>query len=199
MALGKNTASLHWDYFRLLEKDLLAIGEVVEICEDNFDVYGPRILQLILSAGGEVDTALKSFGRVVAPESNYAKAERLTMGDHREMICSYARNQFAAAEVRFLHTDVVMAPWAPIGAGDKESLAWWKAYNKVKHERDLHYASANLKTALELMGALFIVDAYLFEAACQEPGFSIMTDWSGDHLFMPQLEDYLGKADGSFA
>ena len=40
----KTDVQLHWDYLLLLEKDLVAITETVELSEKNYTTYGPRIV-----------------------------------------------------------------------------------------------------------------------------------------------------------
>lgn len=64
----KSAVQLHWDYFLLLEKDLITIGETLELSEANYSAYGPRLVQLILSSGSELDVALKSLALAMCPE-----------------------------------------------------------------------------------------------------------------------------------
>jgi hypothetical protein len=40
---------------------------------------------------------------------------------------------------------------------------WWRSYNDVKHERQGHFASANLGNALDAMAGLFVLVSYLCE------------------------------------
>lgn len=39
-----------------------------------------------------------------------------------------------------------------------ETLAFWKAYNSIKHDRISNYKEASLKNALDAMAALFCVE-----------------------------------------
>jgi hypothetical protein len=188
----KTDVQLHWDYLLLLEKDLVAITETVELSEKNYTTYGPRILQLILAAGSELDVALKSFAKAVAPDSSAATGKYPNMMDYKNVIASEAIGQFATARVRFLRSEVVRAPWAPLAENLAESLPWWSSYNKVKHHRAENYESANLETALDLMAALFVVDAFLSEARLDMfMGSTQIIDWDGaTHRRMPQLDSY---------
>lgn len=186
----KSDVQLHWDYFLLLEKDLMLIGETVELSENNYAVYGPRILQLILASGSELDVALKSFAKAVDTSSRAATKAQPNMGDYKDLLVSQALSQFSTAKVRFLRTDIVLTPWAQLADDPKKTIPWWGSYNEIKHHRAEHYESANLETALSLLAALFVVDAYLSEVRL-DPLLSStqIIDWDS-HKVMPQLESY---------
>ncbi|MBF9689172.1 hypothetical protein IHQ91_10560 [Bifidobacterium dentium] len=76
--MAKSLMQMHWDYFLLLEKDLITIVETIELCKDNNNAYGPCITQLILSSGSELDVALKSFTTKVSPNSEAVSKNRQT-------------------------------------------------------------------------------------------------------------------------
>lgn len=106
------------------------------------------------------------------------------------MLVQYAREQFVTARVKFLRSEIVLTPWSALENGANCAIDWWANYNNIKHKRAHHYESANLKTALELISALFVVDAYLSEVTI-EPywGSTQIVDWDS-HKHMPQLDDY---------
>ena len=70
----KTAVQLHWDYFNLLEKDLITIAETLELNEKNYSAYGPRLVQLVLATGSELDVALKSLALNMCPEHEAATA-----------------------------------------------------------------------------------------------------------------------------
>ena len=188
--MSKSLVQLHWDYFLLMEKDLIEISETLELDKANFSAFGPRILQLILAAGSELDVALKSFASIVAPESSANMRERPSMSDFKTMIADNALEQFATATVKILRSDIILSPWACVSEHLEKSIPWWDAYNKVKHRRTSNYSKATLEVGLNLVAALFIVDAYLAEASLEPvPGFTQIIDWD-HHRRMPQLEEY---------
>lgn len=188
--MSKSLVQLHWDYFLLMEKDLIEISETLELDKANFAAFGPRILQLILAAGSELDVALKSFASIVAPESSANMRERPIMSDFKTMIADNALEQFATATVKILRSDILLSTWACVSEHLEKSIPWWDAYNKVKHRRTSNYSKATLEVGLNLVAALFIVDAYLAEASLEPvPGFTQIIDWD-HHRRMPQLEEY---------
>ena len=186
----KTAVQLHWDYFNLLEKDLITIAETLELSEKNYSAYGPRLVQLVLATGSELDVALKSLALNMCPEHEAATADRPNMNHFKDMIVHCAREQFVTARVKFLRSKIVLVPWGSLADGSDRGLAWWTSYNNVKHRRFDYYEEANLKTALDLMSALFVVVAYLSEVT-MEPhyGFTHIVDWES-YLHMPQLDQF---------
>lgn len=194
--MTKSSVQLHWDYFLLLEKDLAMIAETLEISEKNHNAYGPRITQLILACGSELDVALKSFVDVLAPSDQLEKVKKWNMNAYRRFISDCAREQFRTARVKFLRSNVVTAPWREISSlSENETFSWWRTYNKVKHERVAYYEDANLGVSLNLISALMIVDCYLAEASLEPlSGFTRIMDWDY-HRKMPQLEQYYSESN----
>ncbi|MBF9709354.1 hypothetical protein AB4915_09400 [Bifidobacterium dentium] len=91
----KSLVQMHWDYFLLLEKDLITIVETIDLCKDNNNVYGPHITQLILLTGSELDVALKSFATAVSPNSEAVSKRQANMGDYRKVIDEKVLKQFS--------------------------------------------------------------------------------------------------------
>lgn len=177
----KDIVQMHWDYFFLLEKDLIAISETIDLCEQNYNAFGPRIVQLVLSAGSELDVALKSFATVISPQCDAATKKQPNMNDFKLFVANNVNSYFSSAQVVFLRTGISLLPWAEVCKNPVRGIAWWDSYNAVKHRRAECYEQGNLETALNLLAALFVVDAYLCEAAdSARGGFTQIIDW-GHH------------------
>ena len=176
--LMKSVSQLHWDYFLLLERDLVKIAETLELSERNYHAYGPRIVQLILTAGSEIDVALKSLANAICPDDEAARKERPSMGDFKRMLVAHMDKDFFSSRVMFLRSDIVLIPWESLDMNPNGKIGWWDRYNSIKHRRSKNYERADLKTALELMGALFLVDSYLAKAE------------NDDHLGSTQIIDH---------
>ena len=106
----KSDVQLHWDYFLLLEKDLMLIGETVELSENNYAVYGPRILQLILASGSELDVALKSFAKAVDTSSRAATKAQPNMGDYKDLLVSFAVFDGQGEVLAYRHCPYTLGP-----------------------------------------------------------------------------------------
>lgn len=194
--MTKSIVQLHWKYFVLLEKDLITIAETIEICEKNFPAYGPRITQLILACGSELDVALQDFMKALCTEEAKMSRGNPTMRDYRSFIADHAIEQFSTARVKFLRSDLTLAPWEQIGAlTDDETFDWWRIYNKTKHDRLSYYEEANFGIALKIISALMITICYLSEAACEpRRAFTQIMDWDC-HLRLPRFEKWLANRD----
>ena len=140
----RGAAERHWDFFRLLEKDLITISESIELAEDNYNTYGPRLVQLILSTGSELEAALRDFAVVFRPKHRAAMRKRVLMTDYKALLVDHAKEELSSARVRFLHTSIGRRPWSAL-------------------ENGRYYERANLRTALGLIAALFVVNIYLDE------------------------------------
>lgn len=184
----KDIVQMHWDYFFLLEKDLISISETIDLCEQNYNAFGPRIVQLILAAGSELDVALKSLAMAIDPQCETAIKERPTMNDFKLFIADNVRLHFSSAQVVFLRTDISLFPWAEACKNPAQGIAWWDRYNAVKHRRAECYEQGSLETALNLLAALFVVDAYLCEVANSvRGGFTQIIDWGHHEHLRGQL------------
>lgn len=176
--MPKSLVQAHWDYLLLMEKDLISVAETVELCEENYSVYGPRIVQLILAVGSELDVALKSFAKTVDSGSGAATKEQPTMRDYKQLIHRSFPGHFSEARVKILRSEIILSPWSALRNDAGGAIPWWKTYNDVKHRRAECYSKGTLETALNLIAALFVVDAYLVEASGERvSGFTQIIDW----------------------
>lgn len=189
----KTASQLHWDYFLLLEKDLIALSDYIELSEENFNAYGPRLAQFVLSVGSELDVVLKFFLQIRSTDfARYGK-QNLNMGHYRKALQKIAKSQFETACVKLARADLALTPWAHTLGDLDVPISWWRNYNNVKHERSKYYVDANLETALMLFSALFIVNAYINESVEEDyPTFSETTDW-GSHEHFDDFEEILRK------
>jgi hypothetical protein len=54
-------------------------------------------------------------------------------------------------------------------SGQQPQPYWWSGYNKVKHQRDAHFALATLHNALNAMGGLMLVAFHYYRHALAPP------------------------------
>ena len=54
-----------------------------------------------------------------------------------------------------------LTPWSNWKTG--ENPLWWRSYNKVKHERNEHFADANLKNVLNSISGLLVAVFYFYK------------------------------------
>ncbi len=147
---------IHWNYFLALEKDLEEISRFVELTSDNNETYSIELLKLLFSASSEVDVVLKNLCELLAPNKR-----RNNIDDYREVI----KELLPALIEEKVYIPKFGLIFQPLKNWEDEELNpfWWKSYNNVKHHRNESYNEANLKNALNALGALLILVTYFYQ------------------------------------
>lgn len=58
-------SQIHWDYFILLEEDVIRILHYIEPTEANYGTYGAELVKSYLSICSEIDVAFKDLNHLV--------------------------------------------------------------------------------------------------------------------------------------
>lgn len=172
----KTSGEVHWDYFLVLESDLVEIFKFVEPSEDNYAAYGVQITKLYLSVSSEIDSVLKELAAFEDPKCAAATKKSPTMDDYRRMAHTNLQEELDLVGVMFLGSDIACEPWNDWWEGEEGNRApsshkhptWWSDHNKVKHNRACNYDKANLKNLVEAFAGLFIVAACLLRRTCPD-------------------------------
>ncbi len=77
---------------------------------------------------------------------------------------------------------IPFAPWDSVATFDEthyEPLAWWQAYNELKHDRWENKHKATVRNAVHAVGGLFlaIIHSPIMEVSLQESDW-LHTDWN---------------------
>jgi len=163
MGIQTHKIEPHWNYLLAIERDLDELSRYVEFDEKNFDCFSIEIARILLATGAEVDVVCKQICSVVKPES---RAENIN--DYRTEIKS-AYPGIPQFEVLLPRFGLRLTPWDEWKEADGVPL-WWTAYNKIKHQRDSEYHRANLKNALNAVGASFVMVLYLYKDRAEAGG-----------------------------
>lgn len=146
----------YWQYFVALEGDLAKTSRFVEISDDNMETYSVEFARLILSAGSEVDVLAK-----VLSEQHRLPIKPTNIDGYRKAITDRFRG-FSFMSVRIPRYARELKPWREWHAGKNPS--WWRAYNDIKHERNVNFKQATLSNALNAVAGAFVLVCYI----CQE-------------------------------
>lgn len=148
------TSNLHyWQYFVTLESDLAKATRYVEITESNMPTYSVEFARLILSVGSEIDVLAK-----VLCDQNQLPVSPQNINGYRKAITGRFP-RFIELQVRVPRYGLELLPW--LDWRDEENPEWWRAYNDIKHERNINFHKANLKNALHSMAGLFVLVCYI--------------------------------------
>ena len=141
----------HWNYFRLLERDLEASFRYLHPCPEHFAAYSDHFAGIILMASTEVENCLRSFTiELSAPQSRSSSIDKLL----RPVIDRFPK--FATTTILLPRYSIRLKPWVQTNA--QTAPDWWgNGYNKIKHDRMGHPNASTLEHALTSVAALFVV------------------------------------------
>jgi hypothetical protein len=179
-SFNHTSARLHWNYFLALEKDLEAVSRYIEFSPDNFNTYSIELAHLLLSAASEVDTLAKCVCSILEPNNQpdnineYRKVIKSAEETESEIVIRFAkspavkhtvlpeakRHRLSSLSVFVPRHGLVFAPWGN-WAKDKNP-DWWRAYNDVKHKRNVHFNKATLHNAINALAGLLAMNYIYF-------------------------------------
>lgn len=155
--MNSRPASLiQWNYFLSIESDIERLSRFVEFNSANFKAYSIEIARLLLTVSSEADVVSKQLCNTIDSASN-AK----NISEYREIIKKHFP-EFSKGAVTIPRYDLEFYPWKDWITDSTPD--WWKAYNKVKHQRDDFFALANLENVLNATSGLFILILHYYRA-----------------------------------
>ncbi len=151
----------HWAVFETIVDDLHDYSRYVEFHAANFKTFSVHLTRLYLSICSEIDVVLK----MVYTELGHTK-KRPDINDYRRALTKAFPN-FGRIRITIRSMDYEITPWdAWVTTVDKNPL-WWGCYNKVKHERNIHFADANLENVLHSAAAFLVALMFLYKVEVQ--------------------------------
>lgn len=154
MTIEVSESLLHWNYFLALEDDLGQASRYIEFTEKNFRTYSIELAHLLLASASEVDVIAKGICLQLEPG---VSAENIN--EYKRIITNNINN-FADEPVFVPRFGLTLHPWS--NWSGNQNPAWWRSYNKVKHERNDHFPDANLKNTLNSMAGLLVAVFHLY-------------------------------------
>ena len=151
----------HWNYFLAIEKDLENISRYIEFSEANMKTYSIELTHILISASSEVDVIMKQLCKMVSPTNQ----QTICIDQYKTVIQTHL-NCFVDEEVSIDRYRLTFKPWDNWKGSINPD--WWKGYNNVKHERNAYFEDANLKNAINAVGALLLTVSYYYKFAFSE-------------------------------
>jgi hypothetical protein len=186
------TPKLHWNYFLALERDLETVSRYVEFTPDNYKTYSIELAHLLFAAASEVDVVAKLLCKQLDPRKKPSSIDGYKPIIKKGIPTLPAENVFVP---RFGLTLVPWDQWSK-NNGQQPHPYWWSSYNKVKHQRDAHFARATLHNALNAMGGLMLVAFHYYRYALAPPGAAPLGPKDTTDLLTPTST--LLRVDDSF-
>lgn len=139
-------------YYKTLERDFLKTLEYIELTDDNLSTYSINNYKLLTNICIEVENNLK--GILLA--NNYINVDRnrdLTMKDY-SVLYKYLRLTEYTVELKVFYYQKKLNPFI---RGKDKQLKWYKAYNKLKHDRTKNIKYATLDNIINALAGLYIL------------------------------------------
>lgn len=156
MRIHESTSLLHWNYFLALESDVERLSRFVEFTSNNFGTYSIEMAHLFLASASEVDVVAKQLCSGLDGTANATN-----INQYRDVL-RRCLPEMESSLITIPRYGLELNPWN--NWLDNETPDWWRAHNKVKHQRDEHFALANLKNVLNAMAGLFLLVLYYYRS-----------------------------------
>jgi len=121
--------NLHWNYYLLLEEDLIQTLRFVQLSKDNFNVFSIEYVKQFQSVCAEIDVLLKylcKFNCLSSSPKNIKEYAENILGNYPT---------FTKESVFVMGLEEELSPWEEWQLkNDKEeykSPKWWSEYNDV--------------------------------------------------------------------
>lgn len=142
----------YWTYYLMLENKLIATFNFVEPCENNLSTYSNEYASLIQSVGAELDEFFKVY-------CSFPLYEHKKITDYANYIFQNEPSTIST-ELLICERKYSITPFSSWNlACPAKSLSWWQAFDNIKHSRTTHFSDASLNNALNILGALFILES----------------------------------------
>ena len=172
------TPKHHWNYFLAIEKDLENLSRYIEFSEANMKTYSIELTHILLAASSEIDVIMKQLCVLLDPEQ---KSDNIN--DYRSIIQTHL-SSFINEEISIDRFGLTFKPWK--NWAGSENPDWWKSSNHVKHQRNTHFEDANLKNAINAVGALLLTVVYYYKFAFSKESMGQLTFKDTTHQLQPE-------------
>lgn len=157
---------LAWDEYKFLEEDFVKYLRYVPLTNEHKDVWSLYLGDLLIRIGSISDSFFRRaiYSSVLdnATEIRRYRALddlKINMRVYRELYEPFY--QLSSKKIYELRTFGQLNPFSSWSSND--SPYWWKNYNHVKHDRFKNKKEATLKSVLEALSGLFILNVLHLE------------------------------------
>ena len=141
-----------WNYFLVLEEDLLATGRFVEPTPEQKDVYSLEFYKIFVLSCCEFESVAKLICKEVA-----SSHPRELISDYKDVIVSkFPLITSVAVKISRTREEIV-----PFKDWETSNLHWWTNHNKTKHHRNNKFALACYYETVMALSGLYVAILYL--------------------------------------
>lgn len=156
--------NLYWNVYRSLEREILALAEVIHIDDNQINTYSMKIADLLMRTASEVESISKELYRInVGPESPtgkhlYFDSDCINFLNKKWSLDK--KKVFLSSPYFYLERKDFLEMTPLTDAGKKKTNPWLNAYQAVKHDRANCLKDGSIKNLLQAMAGLFILNVY---------------------------------------
>ncbi len=151
----------YWRYYLLLESRFIETLSFVELHTDNYTAFSNNYALLIQAIGAELDTMFKIY-------CGFNTDDRKSIIDYIKAIDEEENNvkpqhaidhPFRTQTINVTGQNITVQPFRTWDIGKPaQSLPWWEAFDKLKHNRFESRKLANQENCLNILGALLFIE-----------------------------------------
>lgn len=179
--------------FEILCSDFRRLTEYVEPTDANLKTFSHRLYELLLRACTDFESVCKE--ELVA--TGYARAQAdMNINDYKTLEGKLQLEQLHVGVLIWRPAPAYLRPFAGWSTASPP-LAWYKAYNNVKHNRNLHFVEANLDQVRHSLAGLFAILAELNVVNKDQFGFQERDAPGGlrEHVYPGHIFTLAGSQD----
>jgi hypothetical protein len=166
MAAALEKERLFFQIYQSLEKELLEMTDYIHFSETNLDVYSVKLANFILRANVECESLLKELYKKTEDFNSLSKAEQtkaLENSTYKKVNAVYKLDKktiYIASEI-FYFQGKYSEPFIPFEY-KKNKKDSHQIYNSIKHDKVNNLEKADLETAINMLGTLFILNSCFY-------------------------------------
>ena len=141
----------YWNYYLSLENRVIQTAGYVAIDPNNYKAFSNEYALLMQAIGGELDSFFKEY-------CAFNLGDYKTIADYASKVLVDYPN-IKSQTITVVGTKVNICPFGEWNISQaKQSLAWWVAYDDIKHSRYVSIKSASQENVLNILGGLFLLE-----------------------------------------
>lgn len=198
---------IFWEAYKDLERQFEQFLDIVPYLDKNEDTYSFRLLNLILSIGGHVDSAFKEMARftrfslnpdcqkilikIKESENNVQKGKPpVTISIKLPLKAFETEYGLSSKTIAFkrLPQREIVKPFQPSNPATN-APEWWETYNGLKHNLGSNIEKANLKNTRDALAGAFLINVI------HEPAVLRLYDYNVLNFLVPSRN--IRKKDGA--
>jgi hypothetical protein len=173
--------------FKIIQTDLIKCFEFIEPADNNIGVYSFRTHELLMRACMEVEANFKAilkeniFNPVYAngSKAGQPRSEKSwNILDYKKINKTHRLSSYVVHIPIWSGSNGAIKPFEEWNSGN--SLSWYQAYNKSKHDRHNEFHHANFKNMIGAISGLLVLLSSQFRTESFTPGegasFGLSTD-----------------------